>query len=845
MSLVKANGAGDQDTGFYNGVATQSLRSDQSGGTTLSKTLGTPTTRRRWTISFWIKRTALGNGVNATNSYNPLMGCDNKLIARFDINDKFQIYDYDGNFDVNLVSTMVFRDTSAFYNLVIVADIDGQSGNDRMKLYVNGVRQDWSGTDPGDYDPRWNGALAHQLLADGQTTAKFNGYASDITFLDGQAIGETGGYLNEFGEVKEGIWIPKNYSGSYGNNGFRLEFKGTGTSTSSGAVSSPTNVGDDSSGNNNHFAVSGLNDYDSNFADSPENNFPIINILHRGSAYSSTTTSEGALSLKHSNLAHASAIATMALPKSGKWYWETLINSSATSGTNAVGVVVSTYNNSNALSGAGNPFWSNGFGIYGNTGGNFGTAPSVTWDTSGSATTFADDDIIGVAYDADNKDVEWYKNGSKIDYNVTDFDDDGNDLIPASSAYGNPANSGFVFNFGQDSSFAGAKTSSSAEASDGNGIGDFYYTPPSGYLTLCTSNLPELTISPAQTTQAVDHFGTLTYSSDGNAVNIVSGANDNNGTAIGGEINFSPDWVWIKRRNNANNHQLFDTNRGTNVLQSNESDDESDYSSYFAFLSSSNGFRLPAASANMNANGGTYVAWNWKANGGTTSTNSNGSISSTVQANTDAGFSIVTYSGNTDASATIGHGFSSTPELIFVKQRDEAGEWIGFNKISGATKKLNLSQNLAAATSALFNDTAPTSTVFSVKDTSTEDTFGDGHTYVAYCFHSVEGYQKISSYEGNGDTDGTFVYTGFRPAWILYKNIDDSGDWELIDTVRNPVNDGTLVKLEPNNTGLDSSRNFEILSNGFKPLTSSNSNTAHTYLYWAFAEQPFKFANAR
>lgn len=110
------------------------------------------------------------------------MGCDNKLIARFDINDKFQLYDYDGNFDVNLVSTMMFRDTSAWYNIVVVADIDGQSGNNRMKLYVNGVRQDWSGTDPGDYDPRWNGALAHQLLADGQTTAKFNGYASDITF---------------------------------------------------------------------------------------------------------------------------------------------------------------------------------------------------------------------------------------------------------------------------------------------------------------------------------------------------------------------------------------------------------------------------------------------------------------------------------------------------------------------------------------------------------------------------------------------------------------------------------------------------------------------------------------
>lgn len=153
MSLLPVIGSGDPDTGFYNGVATQSVRSDRSGGSTLSKTLGTPTTRRRWTISFWIKRTALGNGVNATNSYNPLMGCDNKLIARFDINDKFQLYDYDGNFDVNLVSTMMFRDTSAWYNIVVVADIDGQSGNNRMKLYVNGVRQDWSGTDPGIMTP--------------------------------------------------------------------------------------------------------------------------------------------------------------------------------------------------------------------------------------------------------------------------------------------------------------------------------------------------------------------------------------------------------------------------------------------------------------------------------------------------------------------------------------------------------------------------------------------------------------------------------------------------------------------------------------------------------------------
>ena len=206
-------------------------------------------------------------------------------------------------------------------------------------------------------------------------------------------------------------------------------------------------------------------------------------------------------------------------------------------------------------------------------------------------------------------------------------------------------------------------------------------------------------------------------------------------------------------------------------------------------------------------------------------TNFDGSILSVSNVNTTAGFSIVTYSGNTDASATIGHGLSSTPELIFVKQRDESGEWIGYNKISGATKKLNLSQSLDEATSALFNNTAPTSTVFSVKDTSTEDTFGDGHTYVAYCFHSVEGYSKIGSVVGNGRTDGVFVYTGFRPAWILVKCATTTNDWFIYDVVRDTFNVVENI-LAPNLNNAESAvntpvRNLDILSNGFKARGSN------------------------
>ena len=605
--------------GFYNGIATQSLRFDDGSSAYLTRTPSSASNRDLWTLSLWVKRSSVGTS-GTQSLYGVYADGNNQETLAFDSGgnvDKLYWQLYQGGSAVGQLTTnRLFRDVSSWYHIVIAYDSANSTAGNRMRMYINGVEETSFATDTNPssgLDSQWNSTTAH-TIGRINTTNYFDGYIAEVNSVDGQALDPT-----YFGETKNGVWIPKKYSGSYGTNGFRLDFKGTGTATSSGAVSSPTNIGDDSSGQNNHFAVSNLDSHDANLPDSPENNFPTINALHQSSDYSSVTISEGALSFKHSNFAHASAIASMALPKSGKWYWETLNNSSATSSTNAVGVVDSTYNNSNALSGSGNPFWSNGFGIYGNDGGNFGTAPSVTWDISGSATTFTANDIIGVAYDADNKDVEWYKNGVKIDYNVTDFDDDGNDLIPASSAYGNPSNAGIVFNFGQDSSFAGAKTSGSAEAQDANGIGDFYYAPPSGgYLALCASNLPEPTISANQDTQAVDHFGILTYTSDGNGVSIVSGGNDNNVTAIGGEISFQPDWVWIKRRNGSAGHMLQDSSRGsTKRLRSDNTDQEITTSTAVTSFDN-NGFTLGTESG-VNTNTGTYVAWNWLANGTTPS----------------------------------------------------------------------------------------------------------------------------------------------------------------------------------------------------------------------------------
>jgi hypothetical protein len=856
MSLLPIIGSGDPDTGFYNGVATQSVRSDRSGGSTLSKTLGTPTTRRRWTISFWIKRTALGNGVNATNSYNPLMGCDNKLIARFDINDKFQLYDYDGNFDVNLVSTMMFRDTSAWYNIVVVADIDGQSGNNRMKLYVNGVRQDWSGTDPGDYDPRWNGALAHQLLADGQTTAKFNGYASDITFLDGQAIGETGGYLNEFGAVKEGIWIPKNYSGSYGDNGFRLEFKGTGTATSSGAVSSPTNIGDDSSGQNNHFAVSGFNSYDSNMPDSPENNFATMNSLIKTTGASGSLT-EGNLKITKSGLTYSYFQSSFGVTK-GKWYAEIRCNAK-TDGAFMIGITemnMETYRTGENIDPhltAGTIWYSdNGYGHYD------GSGVSIS-DFSGG-TGFSTNQVVGLALDMDSstKTIKFYVDGSlvttkNLTANFTDH------IGFACNWYNSHTG---VWNFGQDSTFAGDETATTN--ADGNGIGAFHTSPPSGYLALCSANLDDddyATIGPTADNQASDFFATTFYAGTDDATRAF-------------DLGFVSDWAWFKADADGYGHQIYDSSRGvqkyfrsnTYATEATNSEGLLDFKADDANDTSVDGSGTQlkiGTDAFLNESGTNVSLWTWRINGGTTSSISAGSVSSgvpsassTVQVNTTVGMSQVLYTGNATgagAEQTIGHGLGVIPEVIMFKSRTYANmDWYIHHKGLGNGVTTHIELNVTDAEHGdadYMNEVAPTASVFSLGYNFT--TNKSGETYIAYCFNNVEGYSKFGKFTGNGDADGAFVYTGFRPAWVMIKNSDQAGSWMMMDIARSPINIGaTANALVADNThgqSTVSTRGMDFLSNGFKIRTTAAdmNNTGQDLIYFAFAEDPFKYANAK
>jgi len=327
------------------------------------------------------------------------------------------------------------------------------------------------------------------------------------------------------------------------------------------------------------------------------------------------------------------------------------------------------------------------------------------------------------------------------------------------------------------------------------------------------------------------YFQTVLYSGNGSTQSITNNGNSN----------LQPDWLWFKSRNNAQNHQLFDTNRGiARALRSNGNtvEDNDDPNDRLTGINS-DGFSL-GDDGNPNDGSNTYVCWQWKANGGTTSSNSDGSITSTVQANTTAGFSIVTYTG-TGSNATIGHGLGATPDAVFIKRRDGGNDWILYHKgLTSATYYLSLNDDGAeASASNVFNSTAPTSSVLSVGSSSA--TNANGSTYVAYVFSSIQGYSKFGSYIGNGNTDGPFIYTGFKPAFVMVKRLNTTNHWHMLDDQRDPDNVtqkhilADLDNAEASNTWMD------FVSNGFTlrtTLVGVNSDT-EKYVYYAFASSPF------
>ena len=385
-------------------------------------------------------------------------------------------------------------------------------------------------------------------------------------------------------------------------------------------------------------------------------------------------------------------------------------------------------------------------------------------------------------------------------------------------------------NFGQDSTFAGLKTAGGN--TDANGFGDFAYPVPTGALSMCSANLPEPTIK-----KSSKYFDIKLYTGDGaTSARAISG------------FNFAPDFVWLKNRDSTYHHQLHDTVRGTSggVIYSNTNDDEDATYSLASFNSDGFSIAKDADQAGQNNNGDDYVSWCWDA-GGSTVTNNDGSVSSQVRASTTAGISIVTYTG-TGSNITVGHGLGVTPDVHFIKSRSNSGNnWlVNFTLMDGSFDSLRLNGSNQRGNITAYN--APTSTVFS-RPSSQDD---NNEEMLAYCFASVKGFSKYGTFRGTANADGPYIYLGFRPALVIIKKINASGEWVMLDDTRDTgnVTKNFLFASETTveSAGSGSTENYiDILANGFKLRNGNNKTNASgkVMLYMAWARSPFKYSRAR
>ena len=576
----------------------------------------------------------------------------------------------------------------------------------------------------------------------------------------------------------------------------------------------------DQSGNNNDWTSNNLTESDIS-VDSPTNNFATYNPLYEPLG----TYTEGNLKWIGPG-AWAWTPSTIALPTTGKWYFETMLINNGRNANDTYGSMGVMRSQTERQSDNWSRIRNDGCLM---TDGYLGYNFSTTDSFSGSENKYAKD-ILSCAIDRDNNTFNFRLNNVSI-WNGTLASSTTESLnfvvVSHSSSYGGS----MIANFGQDSSFAGNKPPQGKQ--DGNDIGDFFYEPPSGYLTLCTDNLPDVAVVPSE------HFDVVTY----------TGTGSNQAVAV----NFQPDLTWIKVRSVVDGSVVADSVRGATKFLSTTYTQAESTNSAFVSAFTSTGLTL-GGNRGTSELGKTYVAWNWKANG-SGSSNTNGSINSTVSANVDSGFSIVSYTGNGSAGATVGHGLSKAPEMVIIKHREHTGQWQIYHHSVRAPNAedyfLMLNATDAAATdgsASRWNNTDPSSTVVTLgTDWEVNDNTKD---YIMYCFHSVDGYCKVGAYKGNSSTDGTFVYTGFAPSYILVKSFDETRNWHIMDSTRNPNNVANHVLYSNRNNAEYSDNAYtdvDFLSNGFKLRnndTAMNRN-GQEHLYLAIAEIPFKHSNGR
>lgn len=789
--------SGASNASFYPYQIGQSLMFD---GTTsyLSLNPSSGTTENIYSVSMYIKRCEL-----STTQVILSGGKDaDRSTISFDTNDKIEIAHKDSGTDTyKLTTDAVFRDTNAWYNIVLIYNTDLGTSTDRIKLYVNGNLQSLSGT----YPASGKATYINAWFFYGSTTIGrhpsisqdyFNGYMSHIQFFYNTELS-----VSDFGELKEGVWVPKNYSASLNSKDFYLKFENS------------SNIGNDSTTNNNDFSEIGITA--SNVVlDSPTNNYATINSLWRIGA--TGTLSNGNLRFDTSGADEGRRVSSIGVT-SGKWYWETTIEDGASTSSINVGIITS--NDMSSVSstdligigansvcirfGANNgEVWSNG---------------SLLVDTG---FTYAVNDRVNIAFDRDTGKIwfgrngVWYNSG-----NPTTGSNPTTTLTMIDDEFYFPA-------------FSDATTSSGITVLANFGQLGFDDTQPSSFLSLNTNNLPTPVIGPEgeSNTLAEDHFNVKLWVGNGTSQTISD-------VPVGAH--------WIKNRSQADYWRIQDVIRGTTaVLISNENNAEvSSSNSITAF--NSNSYDI-GNNVNINTNNENYVSYNWElSNKGVL--NNDGTIPTIVAANSIAGHCIITFTG-TGSSESLGHGLNKSPMLMIAKNRTDAAWWpVQSPLFYSSDHRLFFNSNTTIGT-----DSAMTTTYTdSVINIDTDNDYnGNTDGIVIQAMHSVEGFSKVGLYKGNGSSDGTFVFCGFKPRFVLIKRIDNAvSGWRLYDTVRDEYEDTTSFILYPDSATAEnnSTIDVDISSSGFKCRINDQHLNAngHTYLYYAIAETPFKYTNAR
>ena len=806
MSIIQGNAKTGASRGFYPKEIAGSLRFNDDDSADLSRTFTSEGDRTKWTWSAWVKRANISLSEEAT-LFSSHFGASTSgsFSFRFDTDDTLEVVQYT---TVRRKTNAVYRDTSAWYHIVLQVDTNG----DFFTIWVNGeqVTSFSTSSNPSvGSNVGVNYSTQHTIGRNDAAVNKFfDGYLAEVHFLNGIAA-----TADNFGETKSGIWVAKAYTGEHDSaaqitagttNGFYLDFADSAA------------IGDDESGNGNDWTPNNFTASDV-VLDSPTDNFPTLNPLSLGSQ----TLDNGNLEVVGSTTAWSHARATQS-PATGKWYCETTIIFENDGATDRIGVGVinidtltlanlapTEYLGETADSWA---YFENGT-VY-NSGANTGTT-----------TTYTTGDVIGMALDLDSatQTITWYKNNTEI-------------------VQKNLADGRWTF---------GVTTYHIGEGAINFGQQTFAYTPPTDYLALSTANLPDPSIDPAEDETPDDYFNTVLYTGDGTAIG-------SGGKAVTG-VGFQPDWVWIKNRDATDSHSWYDVVRG--VTKQLECDNSAVQTTEAESLTTfgADGFTLGSL-AQVNTNTEDYASWSWKA-GGSGSTIAAGSIdgtnptiASTVSASQKAGISIVKWTGNATTNATVDHGLDAKPKVAIIKNMGQTITWqVNIAaEVDGTAKYIRLDLSDHAYTLAGYLTVIGDQTfTFTGTSDATRQYNNRTQDYIAYCFTDVEGYSRIGSYKGNNTADNVFVYTGFRPAWIMIKNIDLSatGSWAVWDTKRNTFNVSNTI-LSPDTTAADSStdvtNSIDILSNGFKVRgATSLTGDAVNYLYMAFAEQPFKYSNAR